>query len=100
MKMAVIGGGTMGNGIAHVFAQNGHDVTLIDVKAEFAERALKTIEGNLMRQVKKEAISEADANTAAMNSEAVQRALNGGSPKKVIFIAARNGQEPKINVVV
>ena len=61
MKMAVIGGGTMGNGIAHVFAQNGHDVTLIDVKAEFAERALRTIEGNLMRQVKKEAISEADA---------------------------------------
>ena len=53
MKMAVIGGGTMGNGIAHVFAQNGHEVTLIDVKAEFAERALRTIEGNLMRQVKK-----------------------------------------------
>jgi len=45
-------------------------------------------------------ISEADANAAAMNSEAVQKALNGGSPKKVIFIAARNGQEPKINVVV
>ncbi len=45
-------------------------------------------------------ISEADANTAAMNSESVQRALNGGSPKKMIFIAGRNGQEPKINVVV
>ncbi len=45
-------------------------------------------------------ISEADATTAAMNSESVQRALNGGSPKKVIFIAGRNGQEPKINVVV
>ncbi len=45
-------------------------------------------------------ISEAEANTAAMNSESVQRALNGGAPKKVIFIAARNGQEPKINVVV
>ena len=45
-------------------------------------------------------ISEADANTAAMNSDAVQKALDGGSAKKVIFIAARNGQEPKINVVV
>ena len=45
-------------------------------------------------------ISEADATTAAMNSESVQRALNGGSPKKVIFIAGRNGQEPKINVVI
>ncbi|MBI1278900.1 MAG: leucine--tRNA ligase [Anaerolineaceae bacterium] len=45
-------------------------------------------------------ISEAEANAAAMNSESVQRALNGGSPKKVIFIAGRGGQEPKINVVV
>jgi len=45
-------------------------------------------------------ISEEEANTAAMNSDAVQKVLNGGSPKKVIFIAARNGQEPKINVVV
>ncbi|MEP6987087.1 MAG: class I tRNA ligase family protein, partial [Chloroflexota bacterium] len=45
-------------------------------------------------------ISESDANAAAMNSESVQRALNGGSPKKMIFIAGRNGQEPKVNVVV
>ncbi len=45
-------------------------------------------------------ISQEDATTAAMNSEAVQKALDGGSAKKVIFIAARNGQEPKINVVV
>jgi leucyl-tRNA synthetase len=45
-------------------------------------------------------ISEAEANDAAMNSESVKRALNGGSAKKIIFIAARNGQEPKINVVV
>jgi len=45
-------------------------------------------------------ISEAEAHAAAMNSESVQRALNGGTPKKVIFIASRNGQEPKINVVV
>jgi len=60
MKMAVIGGGTMGNGIAHVFAQHGHEVTLIDVKPEYLDKALKTIEGNLMRQVKKETLSEAD----------------------------------------
>jgi 3-hydroxybutyryl-CoA dehydrogenase len=61
MKVAVIGGGTMGNGIAHVFAQQGNDVTLIDVKQEYLDRALGTIEKNLARQVKKEAISEADA---------------------------------------
>ncbi|HPF69927.1 MAG TPA: 3-hydroxyacyl-CoA dehydrogenase NAD-binding domain-containing protein, partial [Candidatus Krumholzibacteria bacterium] len=61
MKVAVIGGGTMGNGIAHVFAQQGNDVTLIDVKQEYLDRARATIEGNLARQVKKEAITEADA---------------------------------------
>ncbi|MBK9473716.1 MAG: 3-hydroxybutyryl-CoA dehydrogenase [bacterium] len=100
MKMAVIGGGTMGNGIAHVFAQNGHDVTLIDVKAEFAERALRTIEGNLMRQVKKEAISEADAKAtlgrlktatdlkAAAGSALVVEAVFESFPvKKEIFTA-------------
>ena len=100
MKMAVIGGGTMGNGIAHVFAQNGHEVTLIDVKAEFAERALKTIEGNLMRQVKKEAISAADAKAtlgrlktatdlkAAAGSALVVEAVFESFPvKKEIFTA-------------
>jgi len=61
MKVAVIGGGTMGNGIAHVFAQQGSDVTLIDVKQEYLDRALATIGKNLGRQVKKEAITEADA---------------------------------------
>ncbi len=61
MKVAVIGGGTMGNGIAHVFAQNGHDVTLVDSARESLDRARQTIEKNLGRQVKKEAISEADA---------------------------------------
>ncbi len=98
MKMSVIGGGTMGNGIAHVFAQHGHDVTLIDVKQEFVDRALKTIEGNLMRQVKKEAITEADAKAtmgrlrpatdvkAAAGSELVVEAVFESFPvKKEIF---------------
>jgi 3-hydroxybutyryl-CoA dehydrogenase len=59
-KVAVIGGGTMGNGIAHVFAQHHFPVTLIDVKEEFLERALKTISANLDRQVKKGALTDAD----------------------------------------
>jgi 3-hydroxybutyryl-CoA dehydrogenase len=61
MKAAVIGAGTMGNGIAHVLAQSGNDVTLVDVSQDYLDRALKTIEKNLGRQVKKEKISEADA---------------------------------------
>jgi 3-hydroxybutyryl-CoA dehydrogenase len=60
MQVAVIGGGTMGNGIAHVFAQHGHAVTLIDVKPELAQRALDTIRKNLDRQVKKEVLTAAD----------------------------------------
>ncbi len=56
-KVAVIGGGTMGNGIAHVFAMNRIPVNLIETKQEFADRALSTIEKNLDRMVKKEKIT-------------------------------------------
>ncbi len=52
-NIAVIGAGTMGNGIAHVFAQFGYPVTLVDIKQEFLERALNTISTNLDRQIKK-----------------------------------------------
>ncbi|MFW5951332.1 MAG: 3-hydroxyacyl-CoA dehydrogenase family protein [Gemmatimonadota bacterium] len=55
-RVGVIGGGTMGNGIAHVFAQNGHPVTLVDVDQGCLDRALGTIRKNLERQVKKEVI--------------------------------------------
>ncbi|MBC8426440.1 3-hydroxybutyryl-CoA dehydrogenase [bacterium] len=60
MKVAVVGGGTMGNGIVHVCAQNGHDVTLIDLNADVLKKAVATIDKNLSRMVKKEKISEDD----------------------------------------
>jgi 3-hydroxybutyryl-CoA dehydrogenase len=56
-KVAVVGAGTMGNGIAHVFAQVGWDTVLIDVAADPLARALKTIQKNLERLVKKGAVS-------------------------------------------
>ena len=59
-KIAVIGAGTMGNGIAHVFAQNGFDVNLIDTQSAALDRALQTIAKNLDRQVAKSIIQEAD----------------------------------------
>ena len=58
--ICVIGGGTMGNGIAHVFAQTGFKVFMVDVNQDFLNRALTTIEKNLDRQIKKEIITEAD----------------------------------------
>ncbi len=57
-RVTVIGSGTMGNGIAHVFAQYGHEVALCDVKQEFLDRALATIGGNLDRQIKKGSVTE------------------------------------------
>ena len=56
-RITIIGGGTMGNGIAHVCAQAGRQVTLVDMNQDFLERALNTIFKNLDRQVKKEFIS-------------------------------------------
>ncbi len=59
-KIAVLGAGTMGNGIAHVFARAGYSVILRDVEARFLERGLETIAKNLDREVKKEKITAAD----------------------------------------
>ena len=52
-KIAVIGSGTMGNGIAHVFAQNGFNVSIIDISEEALKKAIATIDKNLSRQVEK-----------------------------------------------
>ena len=57
-NISVIGGGTMGNGIAHVFAQNGFNVNLIDLKQEMLDKTLATIAKNLDRQVAKGSITE------------------------------------------
>lgn len=57
-SISVIGSGTMGNGIAHVFAQFGFKVVLIDVKEEFVEKAVKIITSNLDRQIKKGIITD------------------------------------------
>lgn len=59
-QVSVIGSGTMGNGIAHVFAQFGWEVSLVDIQQEALERSLNTISANIDRQVKKGALSEAD----------------------------------------
>ena len=59
-RVVVIGAGTMGNGIAHVFAQSGHTVTLVDVQAAALERAQATIDRNLDRLVAKERLKAED----------------------------------------
>ncbi|WKN30815.1 3-hydroxybutyryl-CoA dehydrogenase [Porifericola rhodea] len=66
-NICVIGAGTMGNGIAHVFAQFDYQVKLYDLNNDVLEQALKTVENNLERQVKKEILSEADKEKALSN---------------------------------
>jgi len=63
-RIGVVGAGTMGNGIAHVFARSGYEVTLCDVQQSFLERALGTITKNLDREVAKNKITAADKDTA------------------------------------
>ena len=66
-KIGVIGSGSMGNGIAHVFAQTGHAVLLIDVNEHALQKALATIEKNLNRQVEKGAVTEEQKIAALKN---------------------------------
>jgi 3-hydroxybutyryl-CoA dehydrogenase len=62
-QIAVLGAGQMGNGIAHVFAQSGFDVTMIDISSEAVARGVATITGNLDRQIKKGTLQSADKDT-------------------------------------
>jgi 3-hydroxybutyryl-CoA dehydrogenase len=59
-RIAVLGAGQMGNGIAHVFAQSGYDVTMIDISSDALEKGKATIAGNLDRQIKKGTLPAAD----------------------------------------
>ncbi len=68
-NIAVIGAGTMGNGIAHVFAQNGYKVNLIDISEESLERGRNTIIRNLDRMIAKEKINEVDKSNTLANIE-------------------------------
>jgi len=69
--VAVLGAGTMGNGIAHVFARSGYRVLLRDVEKKFLDRALDTITKNLDREVKKSKITEAEKSAALARIESV-----------------------------
>lgn len=66
-NIVVVGAGTMGNGIAHVFAMHNYQVTLVDIAEAALERALATINKNLDRMIKKGKLSEEDKNTTLSN---------------------------------
>jgi len=94
-QISVIGAGTMGNGIAHVFAQYGFKVNLIDVKEEFLEKAIKTITGNLDRQVKKGTITEDLKNSTLANITKTTKLSDAKSSDLVVEAATENPEIKK-----
>ena len=96
-KIGVIGGGTMGNGIAHVFAQNGHDVILVELKDEFLEKALTTIRKNLERQAKKGVIADKDVDET-LGKISISTELEALSAADLVIEAATENGEVKKDI--
>lgn len=96
-SIAVIGAGTMGNGIAHVSAANGLKVVLIDVKDEFLQRALKTITKNCDRQIKKERLTEADKD-ALLSHITISTDLKGAGDCDLVIEAATENESLKLQI--
>ena len=97
-NISVIGSGTMGNGIAHVFAQHGYDVSLIDIKQEFLDKALATITKNLDRQVSKELISEDDKKAALGRIHTFTNLEAGVKSADLVLEAATENREIKLDL--
>jgi len=95
--VAVVGAGTMGNGIAHVFAQHGHPVTLIDVDRAQLDRALQTIRGNMDRQIKKGALTDADRD-AALGRIRPEAALDAARGADLVVEAASENAAVKYEI--
>lgn len=97
-RIAVIGAGTMGNGIAHVFAQNGYKVSLIDVSQEALNKGLSTIAKNLDRMVAKEKITSADKERTLGNIVSFVSIPDGVKDAQLIIEAATERVEIKLNI--
>ena len=93
-KVAVVGSGQMGNGIAHVFAVAGFDVTMIDVSRSALDRARATIERNLGRQVEKNVL-DASARDAALSRISTNEKLSSAEDAMVVVEAATERAELK-----
>ena len=96
-RAAVVGAGQMGNGIAHVFATSGHEVTMIDVSPEALQRGRDTIARNLDRQVKKGTM-EAAAAEAAMARIATATTLDAVATAGVVVEAATERPDLKFRI--
>ena len=96
--IGVIGAGTMGNGIAHVFAQSGYSVRLIDLSEAALEKALATISKNLDRMVAKEKISEADKTNTLNNIETFTDMSSSVKGLDLVVEAATENMDIKLKI--
>ena len=96
-KIAVIGAGQMGNGIAHVFAQSGFSVSMIDVSQAALDKGRATIEKNLERQVKKGTLQESDRD-ATLGRISLDPALDAAADASLIVEAATENTDLKFRI--
>src|SRR5215211_7620007 len=97
-QVAVIGAGTMGNGIAHVFAQNGFKVNLIDVNAAQLEKALQTIGKNFDRQIAKGNVTEEQKKTSLENIVTYSDVAAGVKDCSLVVEAATENTDLKLKI--
>ena len=97
-NIAVIGAGTMGNGIAHVFAQSGYQVNLIDISTEALDKALATIEKNLDRMVAKEKITQENKQSTLGNLSKVTDLKKGVEAADLVVEAATENMDIKLSI--
>lgn len=97
-NIAVIGAGTMGNGIAHTFAQFGYKVNLIDISEESLDKGMKTISGNLDRMVSKEKISAADKEATLSNITTFTDIPKGVKNIDLVVEAATENEDLKLKI--
>ena len=97
-NIAVIGAGTMGNGIAHVFAQNGFSVNLVDVSQPQLDKAISTIHKNLDRQVTKNIITEEEKNKTIQNISTFTSMKEGVKESDLVIEAASENIDLKLKI--
>jgi 3-hydroxybutyryl-CoA dehydrogenase len=97
-NIAVIGAGTMGNGIAHVFAQNGFNTTLIDLSADALTKAENTITKNLDRQVAKGSLTEEQKQLTLSHLTTTVDMREGATDADLVIEAATENQQIKLSI--
>ena len=97
-NIAVIGSGTMGNGIAHTFAQFGYSVALIDISKEALGKGIATITKNLDRQVSKEKITEEGKNSTLSNIKTFTNMEQGVKGVELVVEAATENVDLKLKI--